>query len=127
MKKWIVFALLLVLALSGCGKRDTFQVQITVPAGSEKAFYFSQEQIAATGKKITVSASRELGDTEVLLCPVSDTFTPGYVNTYLTPGTPVTFDATKGQWLTVGLLLQNDTDADKTVSVEVSGVEVRIP
>ena len=127
MKKWIVFVFLLILILSGCGKRDTFRVQITVPAGSEKAFYFSEEQIAAVGKKITVSAGQELGDMQVLLCPVSDTVTPGYVATDLTPGKPVTFDADVGVWFTVGLRLQNDTDTDKTFFVEVKGVEVRIP
>ena len=127
MKKWIAFLLLLVLVLCGCGKQQTSRVQITVPAGSEKAFYFSEEQIAATGKKITISAGQELGDTEVLLCPVSDTVTSGYVATALTSGKPVTFDADEGVWFTVGLCLQNDTDTDKTFSVEVSGVEVRIP
>ena len=127
MKKWIVFVFLLILILSGCGKRDTFRVQITVPAGSEMAFYFSDEQIAATGKKITISASQELGSTEVLLRPVSDTVTAGYVATPLTPGEPVTFDADKGVWFTVGLSLQNDTDTDKTFTVEVKGAEVRIP
>ena len=127
MKKWIVFVFLLILILSGCGKRDTFRVQITVPAGSEMAFYFSEEQIAAAGKKITISASQELGSTEVLLRPVSDTVTAGYVATPLTPGEPVTFDADKGVWFTVGLSLQNDTDTDKTFTVEVKGAEVRIP
>ena len=127
MKKWIAVMLLAALMLAGCGKSHTYRVQITVPAGSEKAFYFSEEQIAAVGKKITVSAGQELGDTQVLLCPVSDTVTPGYVATALTSGKPVTFDADVGVWFTVGLCLQNDTDTDKTFSVEVSGVEVRIP
>ena len=127
MKKWIAGMLLAVLMLAGCGKQQTYRVQITVPAGSEMAFYFSEEQIAAVGKKITISAGQELGNTEVLLCPVSDTVTPGYVATVLTSGKPVTFDADVGVWFTVGLRLQNDTDAAKTFSVEVSGVEVRIP
>ena len=127
MKKWIAIVFLLVLVLSGCGKRNTYRVQITVPAGSEKSFYFSEEQIAATGKKITVASNQALGATEVLLCPVSDTVTPGYVNTPLTPETPVTFEAQPGEWFTLGLLLQNDTNGDKIFFVEVKGVEVRIP
>ena len=127
MKKQIVFLLLLAFVLAGCGKQQTYRVQITVPAGSEMAFYFSEEQIAAVGKKITVSAGQELGSTEVLLRPVSDTVTAGYVATPLTPGEPVTFDADKGVWFTVGLSLQNDTDTDKTFTVEVKGAEVRIP
>ena len=53
MKKWIAIVFLLVLVLSGCGKRNTYRVQITVPAGSEKSFYISEEQISATGRKVS--------------------------------------------------------------------------
>lgn len=128
MKKLLTFALALLFALSiiGCGKSDACKLSITVPAGSEKAFYCSDEEISATGKKITISSTPELGDTEVLLFPVNELITAGYVATPLTPETPAEFDATAGEWFKVGVLVQNDTDTDQTVYVEVSGVEVRI-
>ena len=128
MKKLLTVFILFtcILTLSGCGKRNTYKVSITVPAGSTKAFCFSDTEISATGKKITILSNQELGDTEVILEPVNEFITPGYVATYLTPGMAVTFDATKGEWFKIGVSVQNDTDTDKIVYVEVKGVEVRI-
>lgn len=122
----LVFALVCVLALAGCGENETFKIRITVPAGSTEAFVYSDEEISATGKKITISSGEGLGDTEVLLLPVNENVETGYVATYLTPGMPVEFDAVTGEWFKIGVSMQNDTDADKTVYVEVEGVEVRI-
>ena len=128
MKKLIslVLALVCVLALVGCGKNDTYKVRITIPAGSTEEFVYSDEEISAMGKKITISSGEGVGDTEVLLSPVNENIETGYVATYLTPGMPVEFDAEKGEWFKIGISMQNDTDTDKIVYVEVEGVEVRI-
>lgn len=128
MKKLIAFVLILVLAFVfvGCRKNDTYKVRITVPAGSTEAFVYSDEEISATGKKIIISSNQELGDTSVILVPVNELITPGYVATYLTPGMPVEFDAAKGEWFKIGISKQNNTDTDITFYVEVTGVEVRI-
>ena len=128
MKKLIalILALACVLALAGCGKNDTYKIRITVPAGSTEAFVYSDEEISATGNKITIFSGEGLGDTEVILHPVNEMITPGYVATYLTHGMAVEFDAVKGEWFKIGVSMQNDTDTDITVYVEVEGVEVRI-
>ena len=122
-----VFAVICVLALAGCGKNTTHKIAITIPAGSREPFVFSEEEICPTGRKITVSCGEGLGDTEVMLTAVNELLTPGYVATYLTPGMPVEFDTDQGQWLKIGIAMQNPTDTDITVYVEVKGVEVRIP
>ena len=122
----VLFLLAWAFALTGCGKNDIYKIKITVPAGSTEPFVYSEEEIAATGKKITVSAGEGLGDTEVILHPVGETITAGYVATHLAPGAPVTFDADPGQWFKIGIAMQNNTDTDMTVYVEVEGVEVRI-
>lgn len=115
------------LALTvGCEKNDTYKIRITIPAGSTEAFVYSDEEISATGKKITISSGEGLGDTEVVLSPVNEMVETGYVATYLTPGLPVEFDAITGEWFKIGVSMQNDTDTDITVYVEVEGVEVRI-
>lgn len=128
MKKLLTWILVFacVFGLAGCGRNDTYKLRITVPAGSTEAFVYSGEEISAIGKKITISSGEGLGDTEVLLSPVNENVETGYVATYLTPGMPVEFDAVKGEWFKVGISMQNDTEADKTVYVEVKGVEVRI-
>ena len=125
MKKRMALFLVCILALAGCGK-DTFTISITVPAGSQGEFIFAHEEICPTGKKITVSCGEGLGATEVLLSPVDETMTAGYVNTPIAPDTPVTFDTDPGTWLKVGANVSNDTDEDVTVYVEITGVEVRI-
>ena len=125
MKKLMALFLVCVLALAGCGK-DTFTISITVPAGSQGEFVFSDEEICPTGKKITVSCGEGLKETEVLLAPVDEAVTAGYVNTPVAPGTPATFDTDPGTWLKVGVNVSNDTDKDVTVYVEITGVEVRI-
>lgn len=128
MRKYIalVLTLVCVLALVGCEKNDTYKIRITIPAGSTEAFVYSDEEISATGKKITISSGEGLGDTEVVLSPVNEMVETRYVATYLTPGLPVEFDAITGEWFKIGVSMQNDTDTDITVYVEVEGVEVRI-
>ena len=128
MKKLITltFVLVCILVLAGCGKNDIYKISITVPAGSTETFVYSDEEISATGSTISISSGEGLGDTEVILQPVDETVEAGYVATYLTPGTPVKFDAVKGEWFKVGVSMQNDTDTDITVYVEVEGVDVRI-
>lgn len=128
MKKIItlVLTMICILALVSCGKNDTYTISITAPAGSTEEFVYSDEEISATGNKIIISSGEGLGDTEVLLSPVNENVEAGYVATYLTPGMPVEFDAVKGKWFKIGVSIQNDTDSDKVVYVEVKGVEVRI-
>lgn len=128
MKKLIalILSLTFVFALVGCEKSGTYKVKITVPAGSSEAFVYSDEEISATGDKITIWSGEGLGDTEVLLSPVNGNVETGYVATYLTHGMPIEFDAIKGEWFKIGVSMQNDTDTDITVYVEVEGVEVRI-
>ena len=128
MRKYIalVLALVCVLALAGCGQNDTYKIRITVPAGSTEEFVYSDEEITATGKKITISSGEGLGDTMVILLPVNENVETGYVATYLTPGMPVEFDAVPGEWFKVGIAVQNKTDTDQIEYVKVKGVEVRI-
>ena len=125
MKKLMALLLVCVLALAGCGK-DTFTISVTVPAGSQGKFLFADEEICPTGKKITVSCGEGLGEAEVILAPVEDTLTAGYVNTPIAPGAPAAFDTDPGTWLKVGVNVTNDTEVDVTVWLEISGVEVRI-
>ena len=121
-----LFALLCVLVFAGCEKSNTYRIEFTVPAGSTEEFLISDEEVTATGKEITISSNRELGDASVILIPVNETVTPGYVATYITPGLPATFDADGGEWFKIGLHVRNETGGDKTVYVTVSGVEIRI-
>lgn len=128
MKKWIALclALVFILALAGCGKNDTYKIRITVPAGSTEDFVYSDEEISPIGDKITISCGDGLGDTEVVLKTIEVKEKTEYSPTYLTPGMPVEMDVEKGAWFKIGVSMQNNTDTDKVVYVEVEGVKVRI-
>ena len=122
----LILALTCFLGFAGCEKDNTYKIEFTVPAENTEEFVLSDEEISATGKKITISSNQELGDAEVILIPVKETVTPGYVVTYVTPKRPAEFDAVGGEWFKIGLRVRTETNAGKTVSVTVSGVEVRI-
>lgn len=127
----IVAAVLACLALAVCfltnPERDSYAIRIVVPAGSQEAFVYSDEEISTTGSRIVLSAGDGLADTEVLLKSADETAEPGYVAEYLTPGMPVTLDAEKGEWFKVGINMQNPTQEDIVVYVDAENVEVRIP
>ena len=134
MKKLIALVLTLVsvLCLVACGKNDTYKIKITVPAGSteeiiyQEDFAYSDEEISPTGNTITISSGEGLGDTEVVLKPIEVKEENAYEPTYLTPGMPVKMDVEKGAWFKIGVNVQNPTDSDIIVYVEVKGIEVRI-
>ena len=134
MKKLIalVLTLVCVFALASCGKKDTYKIKIIVPSGSteeiiyQEDFVYSEEEISPTGNKITIYSGEGLGDTEVVLKPISVKEENAYEPTYITHGLPVEMDVEKGAWFKVGIKMLNNTDTDKVVYVEVEGVEVRI-
>lgn len=129
MKKYIALILVLVcvLGLIGCGSNQTYTIKITIPAGSTEAFVYSDEEISPTGNKITISSGEGLGDTEVVLKTIEVKEENAYDEpTYLTPGMPVEMNAEKGAWFKIGVSVQNESDIDKVVYVEVRGVDVRI-
>ena len=128
-KKYITILLIIlsILSLEGCNKKDKYEIEILIPAGSQEAFVYSEEEIMATGSHITIWSGAGLGDTEVILKPVNENVEAGYVAEYLTYGMPVKLDAVKGEWFQVGVAVQNDSDRGPiAVSVEVEGVDVRI-
>ncbi len=107
-------------------KQDSYTLRIVVPAGSQEEFVYSDEEVSTIKNSIKIWSGDGLGDTEVLLSPVNKTTETGYTATYLTHGMPVEFDAEKDTWFKVGVNMQNPTDEDIFVYVEVENVEVRI-
>ncbi len=107
-------------------KQDSYTLRIVVPAGSQEKFVYTDEEVSTVRNSIKIWPGDGLGDTEVLLSPVSKTTETGYTATYLTRGMPVEFDAEKDTWFKVGVNMQNSTDEDIFVYVEVENVAVRI-
>ncbi len=104
-----------------------FDIQITVPAGSQEYFVYSDEEISPTKSQIIISSGENLADTTVILKPIEVHQESAYDEpAYLTPGMPVKMDAEKGAWFQIGVSVQNPTDQDIVVSVHVKNIEVRI-
>ncbi len=107
-------------------KQDRYTLRIVVPAGSQEEFVYTDEEVSTVRNSIKICSGDGLGDTEVLLFPVNKTAETGYTATYLTHGMPVEFDAEKDTWFKIGVNMQNPTNEDIIVYVEVENVEVRI-
>ena len=107
-------------------KQDSYTLRIVVPAGSQEKFVYTDEEVRTIRNSIKIWSGDGLGDTEVLLSPVNKTTETGYTATYLTHGMPVEFDAEKDTWFKIGVNMQNSTNEDIIVYVEVENVEVRI-
>ena len=107
-------------------KQDSYTLRIVVPAGSQEKFVYTDEEVSTIRNSIKIWSSDGLGDTEVILSPVNKTTETRYTATYLTHGMPVEFDAEKDTWFKIGVNMQNSTNEDIIVYVEVENVEVRI-
>ena len=101
-------------------------MRIVVPAGSQEEFVYTEEEVSTVRNSIKIWSGDGLGDTEVLLFPVNKTAETGYTATYLTHGMSVEFDAENDTWFKIGVNMQNPTNEDIIVYVEVENVEVRI-
>ena len=128
---WIVvLAVIFCLGVAVCfltnPKQDSYMLRIVIPAGSQEEFVYSDEEVSTIKSSIKIWSGDGLGDTEVLLSPVNKTTETGYTATYLTHGMPVEFDAKRDTWFKVGVNMQNPTNEDVIVYVEVENVEVRI-
>ena len=107
-------------------KQDSYTLRIVVPAGSQEKFVYTEEEVSTIRNSIKIWSGDGLGDTEVILSPVNKTTETRYTATYLTHGMPVEFDAEKDTWFKIGVNMQNSTNEDIIVYVEVENVEVRI-
>ena len=107
-------------------KQDSYTLRIVVPAGSQEEFVYTDEEVSTVRNSIKIWSGDGLGDTEVLLFPVNKTAETGYTATYLTHGMSVEFDAENDTWFKIGVNMQNPTNEDIIVYVEVENVEVRI-
>ena len=126
----IIIAVIICLGVAVCfltnPKQDRYTLRIVVPAGSQEEFVYTEEEVSTVRNSIKIWSGDGLGDTEVLLFPVNKTAETGYTATYLTHGMSVEFDAEKDTWFKIGVNMQNPTNEDIIVYVEVENVEVRI-
>ncbi|MDO5400140.1 MAG: DUF6034 family protein [Eubacteriales bacterium] len=124
---WTVAGILAALLVAVCfltrPKDRSFDIRITVPAGS-RGFAYSEQHISPLTGKITVASTEGLGETSVVLKPAEGG--PAETPAYLDRAMPTKLDAQAGVWYQIGIDVENPTDRDKDYYVTVTGVEVRI-
>ncbi len=130
-KKIIIgIVLIIVIAILGIAffltREKSYNIRITIPAGSSEAFMYSDTEISPKNNKITITSGDGLGDCEVVLKTVEVKEENAYEPTYLTRGMPVKMDVEKGAWFKIGVNIQNPTDENIDVYVNVSNVDLRI-
>ena len=125
-----ILAILIGLLVSVCFLTNPpreYQIRITIPAGSEWAYCYSDEEISPKGNTLTIANGEGLGDTEVILLPIEVKEENVYDEiAYITPGMPAKFEVEKGAWFKVGVRVQNTSTEDRNVYVTVRNVDVRI-
>ena len=126
-KIFIIVSILIIIAITIgvylCKQRQTsFDISITIPAGSQEDFVYSDEIICPIGDTITIWAGENLGDTTVVLQPVKVKEKTAYTPEYLTHGMPVKIDVEKGAWFKVGISMQNHRTEDIEKYVTVDGI-----
>lgn len=129
MKKYIaiILSIICILSLIVCGKSDSYEIEIVIPAGSTEPVVYSEEEISPQKDKLTISAWAGISDTEVILKPIEVKEENAYDEpAYLTQGMPVKMDVEKGAWFKIGVAVQNPSDVDIVVAVKVDDVDVRI-
>lgn len=105
----------------------SYDIKVLIPAGSEAPVVYSHEEFSPMRSQIMIRAGGGLGDTAVILEPAEQQKETAYDEAYyLTQGMPVQIDVETGSWFRIGIQMQNPTDQDIEVYVNVSGVEVRI-
>lgn len=128
---WITIAAIVVCAIVAIcfltNPAKEYQIRITIPAGSETGFYYSDEEICPKRNTLTIAKGGHLGDTEVILLPVEVKEENAYDEPiYITAVAPAKMDVEKGAWFKIGVNMQNPTAEDIDVYVIVRSVEVRI-
>lgn len=122
MKRICFLILTIALCLVGCGKE--YDVSITIPAGNEGTFAYSETEVTPTGQSITVIAKQGTPDCAVIL-KESDGTNTTFESMYLTPGISATFQTEKGVWYQIGISALNPAAEDYEMVVTVKNVEVR--
>ena len=102
----------------------TYELRITVPAGSQEDYVFSSQEVSSGKGTVTVSSGDGLGDAMVILDRVDGA---GSSAAYLTPGMPVDLEVVPDTWYRVGIAQQNPTGEDQEAVVVIEGdIELRI-
>ena len=128
MKRLIAFILTLVcvLGLVGCSAQKEYTVRIVVPAGNQRGFVYSEEEISSHKSRLEIKSIDMPEDAEFVLMPVGEMQENVYECKNFPKGEPMLIDAEKGAWYKIGIAMENPTDEDIVVVFHIVNAKVRI-
>lgn len=126
MKKFaaVVLTLFLSIGLIGCSIQSEHTIRIVIPAGSQAEMVYSEEEISPLNNQLTMKSIDVSDRTRAVLKAVETEEED--VSTFFTKGEPMIVYAEKGAWYKIGIAVQNPTDEDVVVVINVENVKVRI-
>ena len=120
----LVLALGYLLGLVGCAAPGEHTIRIVIPAGSHAEFVYSDEEIMSLNGQITMKSIDVSDRTSVVLKAVETENED--ISTFFTKGEPMIVYAEKSTWYKIGIAMQNPTDEDIIVVINIENVKVRI-
>ena len=131
---WIVLAgtavcIITAICFLSDPKQKDFDIRIAIPAKSEEAYFYSDEEVCAKGNKITLYSAEPSDHIKAyVLVPaeIHGTKENPDITTYTSETLPVTFNVRKENWYRIGIYVSGPYDADVDVRVHVEDVQVRI-
>lgn len=105
---------------------ESAKIKIVIPAGSNDQIVYSEEEISPREDHVFLSTEDiTLHHTAVVLKPVEVHQEYAYDDPFRLSDTSIRMDAEKGVWYKIGIWMENPTDEDIVVYVDITNVEVR--
>lgn len=129
MKNYIVLFLVLIclFSLVGCNAKLDYNIKIVVPAGSQGEFVYSDEEISPVKDQLTVKSIDIPEEATFVIEPIGDSDDKTYECTNFPKGEPMIIDIENGTWVKIGISMQNPTEEDFVIIINLEKAKVRIP
>ena len=123
----ILWALLWIFTLGGCGSNDKSTIEITIPPGHTGAFIYADHEISPNKNTLKISAGAGISSAEIILKPVAVQEETAYEPTIIRQREPLKLSVEKDAWFQIGVNISNPSDVPIAVALIVEDVTVRIP
>lgn len=123
MKKFaqILLACMFIISLTACSKREE-NIKIVIPAGNDDTVIYSEGNITAERKKISIITVDGVDETTAVLKPVGESeFMP--IGKYIDHAVAAEFETEKEKSYKVGISVDNPTYQDIVVTIKLEGAE----
>ena len=121
----VIIILACISGLTSCVSKEPYTIEFTIPLGTSEDFIHSDQEIAPTRNKITVSAGAGISETDILLKPVEVREENTYEPVVLKQGEPIKINVEKGTWYKIGVAADNPNDVPIAVEVIVENANIR--